>query len=131
MPLDLDPIRQRHEAATSGTWYLQPNYGPDFVAAEIAGYEHGIGTLNFGDGDQADADRDFVLNAHTDMSQLIAEVEQLRAQLAEYDALQLGHPDGRLSAACPTGEHPTWLRRPDDPRSCPWCALAATDGSAR
>jgi len=83
MTLDLDPIRQRHEAATSGTWYLQPNYGPDFVAAEIAGYEHGIGTLNFGDGDQADADREFVLNAHADMGQLIAEVERLRARVGE------------------------------------------------
>lgn len=81
-PLDLAPIQARHEAATSGHWYLQPNYGPDFVASELAGYEHGIGTLNFGDGDQADADREFVLNAHCDVGALLARVVELEQQLA-------------------------------------------------
>lgn len=74
-------IRARHEAATSGTWYLQPHHGPTFVASESAGYEHGIGDLDFGVGDQADADREFVLNAHGDMEQLLAEVDRLRAEL--------------------------------------------------
>jgi hypothetical protein len=82
-PLDTAAIQARHDAATSGTWYLQPNYGPDFVAAESAGYEHGVGTLDFGVGDQADADREFVLNAHTDMGQLLARVARLAAGLDE------------------------------------------------
>jgi len=85
-PLDLDPIRQRHQAATGGHWHLNRgsvDFDPNFVFAEHHGYEHGIGSLDFGDGDQADADREFVLNAHTDMGQLIAEVERLCAELAD------------------------------------------------
>ncbi|MGW4803081.1 hypothetical protein [Kitasatospora sp. NPDC004272] len=82
---DIDAIQARHDNATSGTWYLQPRYGPDFVAAESSGYEHGIGTLDFGVGDQADADREFVLNAHTDMGKLIARIRDLEA---EHDRLQ-------------------------------------------
>lgn len=52
------------------------------------------------------------------------ELEKLRAQVAEFGALELGAPDGRVSAACGNPEHPTWLRRPDDARACPWCAVA-------
>jgi hypothetical protein len=74
-------IRARHQAATGGTWYPQPNYGPHFVAAEHHGYEHGIGTLDFGDGYQADTDREFVLNAHADMGRLLAERDELLAEL--------------------------------------------------
>ncbi|WP_181799431.1 hypothetical protein [Kitasatospora acidiphila] len=82
----LAAILARHGTATSGTWYLQPNYGPHFVAAEHHGYEHGIGTLDFGEGDQADADREFVLNAHEDVAALLAEVDRLRAERARYRA---------------------------------------------
>ncbi len=85
-PLDTAAIQARHDNATSGTWYLQPHYGPDFVAAETAGYEHGIGTLDFGVGDQADADREFVLNAHNDIGALLARVAELEQQLAAHQA---------------------------------------------
>jgi hypothetical protein len=58
------------------------------------------------------------------------------AELAGYRALDLGDPDGRVSASCGDPEHPTWLRTPDDNRGCPWCrsaelqnALAATGRS--
>ncbi|MFB6955501.1 hypothetical protein ACFCYB_00335 [Streptomyces sp. NPDC056309] len=46
------------------------------------------------------------------------------AELAAYRALELGALDGRVSAACGNPEHPTWLRKPDDERSCPWCRIA-------
>ncbi|MCX5209732.1 hypothetical protein OG689_10600 [Kitasatospora sp. NBC_00240] len=82
-PLDLAPIQARHDAATPGQWYMQPNYGPNFVASEVAGYERGIGDMWFGDGDQADADREFVLAARTDVAALLAEVTRLRAELVD------------------------------------------------
>jgi hypothetical protein len=83
-------IMRRHALATSGTWYLQPNHGPHFVASEQAGYEHGIGDLDFGVGDQADADREFVLNAHADMLHLLAEVDRLREQVAALETYAHG-----------------------------------------
>lgn len=62
--------------------------------------------------------------------------EKQAAELAAYRALELGDPDGRVSASCGNPEHPTWLRKPDDNRGCPWCrttelenALAATGRS--
>ncbi|MER5694864.1 hypothetical protein ACWDBO_31140 [Streptomyces mirabilis] len=49
------------------------------------------------------------------------------AELAAYRALELGDPDGRVSASCDNPEHPTWLRAPDDTRGCPWCRIAELD----
>ena len=50
--------------------------------------------------------------------------EKQAAELAAYHALELGDPDGRVSASCGNPEHPTWLRAPDDTRGCPWCRVA-------
>jgi len=50
--------------------------------------------------------------------------EKQAAELAAYRALELGDPDGRVSASCGDPEHPTWLRAPDDNRGCPWCRIA-------
>lgn len=52
--------------------------------------------------------------------------DTIRAELEQYTALDLGAPDGRVSATCDTSEHPTWLRKPDDTRGCPWCELDQT-----
>jgi hypothetical protein len=53
--------------------------------------------------------------------------EKQAAKLAAYRALDLGDPDGRVSASCDNPEHPTWLRAPDDTRGCPWCRIAELD----
>ncbi|NUQ95365.1 MAG: hypothetical protein HOY79_01950 [Streptomyces sp.] len=45
------------------------------------------------------------------------------AELAAYQALELGDPDNRVSASCENPEHPTWLRAKDDTRGCPWCQI--------
>jgi len=50
--------------------------------------------------------------------------EKQDAELASYRALELGDPDGRVSASCGNPGHPTWLRKPDDMRGCPWCGIA-------
>lgn len=46
------------------------------------------------------------------------------AELNAYRSLDLGTVGGRVSAWCPDPEHPTWLRAPDDTRTCPWCYIA-------
>lgn len=51
------------------------------------------------------------------------------AELAAYRALELGDPDGRVSASCGNPEHPTWLRAPDDTRGCPWCRTAELENA--
>ncbi|MEU6535566.1 hypothetical protein [Streptomyces sp. NPDC047000] len=51
------------------------------------------------------------------------------AELADFQKLDLGDVDGRVSAACGKPEHPTWLRAPDDTRGCPWCRVAELAGA--
>jgi hypothetical protein len=81
-------IRTRHDNATAGHWYFnRGSYDdPNFVVAERHGYAHGVGSMDFGTGDEADADRDFVLNAHTDITALLAEVDRLRATIDHIEA---------------------------------------------
>jgi hypothetical protein len=59
--------------------------------------------------------------------ELEAEIARLQAEVAEleaYRALELGTPEGRISAKCEDGKHPVWLRDLDDVRGCPWCRIA-------
>jgi hypothetical protein len=56
--------------------------------------------------------------------------EKQAAELAAYRALDLGDPDGRVSASCGNPEHPTWLRAPDDMRGCPWCRIAELEATS-
>lgn len=83
-PLDLHPIESRAAEATEGSWHNDPEYGPNFIVSEINGYQYGIGDLAFGEGEQADADREFVLNARQDVLLLVDEVHRLRAELGKY-----------------------------------------------
>ncbi|MFE2556029.1 hypothetical protein ACFXGT_08325 [Streptomyces sp. NPDC059352] len=55
---------------------------------------------------------------------LVPAVQWLLARVAELDAVELGDVDGRVSASCADPGHPTWLRKPDDTRGCPWCRVA-------
>lgn len=55
--------------------------------------------------------------------------EKQVAELAAYRALELGDPDGRVSASCGNPEHPTWLRAPDDTRGCPSCRIAELENA--
>lgn len=78
---DLDAIAAREQAATPGPWGAIPDYGPDWIGAEVSGYLNAVGELGFGEGDQADADRAFVIGARTDVPALLSEVRRLRAEL--------------------------------------------------
>lgn len=78
-PLDLAPIEARATAATRGPWERHPQYGPHFLANITGAYLEGVGDLNFGTGEQADADEEFVRHAQPDVIVLVAEVRRLRA----------------------------------------------------
>lgn len=58
------------------------------------------------------------------ITDLADRTETAETRVAEYQALELGDLDGRVSASCPNPSHPTWLREADDIRACPWCRIA-------
>lgn len=76
-------IEARAEAATPGPWEEHTQYGPHFYAYLRGPYLRGVGTLNFGDGEDAEADREFVLHARSDVPALLAELRRLKAELAK------------------------------------------------
>ena len=73
-------IRLREEAATPGPWEEYRPYGESFYAFLGGSHLRGVGTLEFGDGEDADADRAFTLHARQDVPALLAEVDRLRAE---------------------------------------------------
>jgi hypothetical protein len=82
-PLDLDAIRARCDAATPGPWRRE-HCGP--LGEDTLMGRNGaiIGTLVFGDGDEADADLDFVLHSHHDVGSLLTRVRDLEAERDRY-----------------------------------------------
>lgn len=53
------------------------------------------------------------------------------AELERYRAMELGDTDSRVSATCDDPGHPTWLRKPDDERGCPWCRVAELEAAEK
>jgi hypothetical protein len=82
----LDDIETRANAATPGPWEEHTPYGPDFYAYLRGPYLRGVGTLNFGDGEDAAADREFVKHAREDVDVLLAEVRRFRAAAETFRA---------------------------------------------
>ncbi|MFI5985108.1 hypothetical protein ACIBEA_30105 [Streptomyces sp. NPDC051555] len=79
----LAEIRNREQAATHGPWELYPKYGPAFYAYLEGPQLIGVGDMNFGDGEAAEADLAFTLNAREDVPWLLAEVARLQAEWDE------------------------------------------------
>ncbi|MDX3249009.1 hypothetical protein [Streptomyces sp. ME18-1-4] len=80
----LDDIQARANAATPGPWERYENYGPTFFANIRGSHLLGVGDFNFGVGEQAEADEEFVRHAPEDVRTLLAEVRRLRdRQLTE------------------------------------------------
>ena len=116
---DLAAIRARAAAATPGPWQTAeqagyPEYGENFVGNFTGEYLAGVGDIDFGAGDDAEADLAFVLNAPEDVSALLAlvdrqaaEVVRLRARVAELEAAAEQDDDEMVRCAalhCPNGE---------------------------
>lgn len=75
-------------------------------------------------------ERQVSTDPQTEAAQALEDTGQLldpevAAELVAFRALELGDPDGRVSAACGDSAHPTWLRSLNDLRGCPWCRVAA------
>ena len=106
----LDDIDARANAATPGPWEEHTEYGPHFYAYLRGPYLRGVGTLNFGDGEDAAADREFVAHAPEDVRALLAEIRWLRSELTAHRADVLGevavelegidfHPNAKVTAS--------------------------------
>lgn len=77
-------IQQRAEAATPGPWEEHTQYGEHFYAYLGGSYLHGVGTLNFGEGEDAEADKALTVNAREDIRALLAELAAVRAERDMY-----------------------------------------------
>jgi hypothetical protein len=75
-PLDLQPIRERYEKATSGPFHHEPKYGNKLWDA--GGYFY-CETNSAQDGSGL-RDLEFIKHAQSDVSALVAEVESLRGE---------------------------------------------------
>ncbi|MFF1790788.1 hypothetical protein ACFVX9_30525 [Kitasatospora sp. NPDC058243] len=84
-PLDLDAIQARLAAATPGPWRRE-HCGPLGEDTLIGRTGAIVGSLVFGDGEEADADLEFVVNAHQDIAVLVARVRELEDRLDERTA---------------------------------------------
>jgi hypothetical protein len=82
-PVDLDAIETRARAATPGPWHRYPDYGPTFFANTSGAYLRGVGDFDFGVGEQAAADEEFVTHARTDVEAMAAEIRRLRSERDE------------------------------------------------
>jgi hypothetical protein len=88
----LAEIEARATAATDGPWVPYSTHGPYFYANVSGPYLQGIGDLNFGEGEQAEADKTFVRHAQQDVTALLAYVRRLQGQ-RKYLLTQLAKRD--------------------------------------
>lgn len=75
----INEIRARAKAATEGPWQRYPEYGPNFLANTTGSHLQGIGDLNFGQGEQAEADETLVTHAQQDITYLLDRITELEA----------------------------------------------------
>lgn len=73
-------ITARAEAATPGPWEAHEGHGAHFYAYLGGPYLRGVGTLNFGEGNDAEADKSLTVNAREDIRTLLAELAAVRAE---------------------------------------------------
>ncbi|MGX1254097.1 hypothetical protein RKD48_006608 [Streptomyces ambofaciens] len=79
-------IAARAEAATPGPWEANAEYGAHFYAYLGGPYLLGVGTLNFGEGTAAEADKALTVNAREDIRELLAELAAVRAERDQAEA---------------------------------------------
>jgi hypothetical protein len=85
----LAAIRARHAAIEGGGWHLapEPHAEPGTVRTRVGGYQHTVGVFDFrGAPATADANREFVLYAPSDVGFLLERMDRLQARVAELEA---------------------------------------------
>ena len=105
-PLDIDAIRARCNAATPGRWqkandHIVDVHGPDGGALicdceDLGSYEYSLSERD------AEANAEFIAAARSDVPALLAEVERLRARVAELE--DEAHPEAGVCADCASTE---------------------------
>jgi hypothetical protein len=83
----LAEIAERVLTATPGPWELYPDYGPNFYANVRGEMLLPVGSIEFGDGETAAADRAIVEHAVEDLAALLSEVERLSEALTREQRL--------------------------------------------
>ena len=81
MSLDLDPIKAREAAATPGPWKV---VDPGYRVAVDDGTGFLVANTFMAPSSRDLPDARFIAHARTDVPALLAEVERLRAELAEW-----------------------------------------------
>ena len=115
MTLDLEPIKERLEAATPGPWRVWRDPDPTRARATAVETAWCYGDIE-GDTElitdylPTDADAELIAHAPEDIASLVAEVERLRGQIEGLCAIIDSHPN---PLEC--GKHDD-----DDPVSCGW-----------
>lgn len=82
-PEELEQIKAREERATPGPWYHQQAFSGQHFVGEGPSDAPTPLALMHGSFDKQARNAAFVTAARTDIPELIAEVERLRAELAE------------------------------------------------
>ena len=131
-------IEARASSATPGPWSPYTVHGPTFYANVAGPYLRGVGDLDFGVGEQAEADKEFVRHAQQDVTALVAYTRRLQAQrkylltqLAKRDA-ETGRGDQALREflTAHPGEDvdtsPAAEEQPADPWSVDQCGKCKT-----
>lgn len=111
----LADIEARANAATPGPWctdsweiYQGAEYQP--------GLSEWIGeTCRADDSDGSRNDAEFIAHAREDVPALLAEVDRLRTDLAEYEPL--------TPQQCLAGKHADWFVDSEYAHACPWCEI--------
>jgi hypothetical protein len=85
-PLDLDAIRARAEAATPGPWLHGDEYEPGNLYEHEVLMSEDLPVIEMDSDVQGSANAAFVAHARTDVPDLLAEIERLRAEADERDA---------------------------------------------
>lgn len=103
----LTAMRARTKAATEGPWEPYPGYGPTFYGNIRGEYLRGVGDINFGVGEQAEADLAFVLAAREDVPALLDLVELALVNIRQHqdwharDSVRMKELEANASAQVP------------------------------
>lgn len=131
----LAEIQERVLYATPGPLELYPEYGPNFYANVQGEMLLPVGSVEFGEGETAEADRALFVHAAEDLSLLLAEIDRLQRERhttneALSDAAQALRAANTAAGLVAEYRVPTpngrWLSVRREPNGDRWCVMAWT-----